>query len=127
MNKLKAFLLLLIAIFLGFFSYRNIGRINQPKKIISTIEKIMTPLKKEIPPKEIIKSTQVSNPIPIRYKTETDESFLTSSGTIVWTNIERSIRGISSLISNPKLEKVAKTKAFNMFQKQYFEHVSPSG
>ncbi|MDQ5912068.1 MAG: hypothetical protein QG568_281 [Patescibacteria group bacterium] len=55
------------------------------------------------------------------------EQELTISGIISATNSERKKLGISELIKDPLLSKAAEIKLQDMFQKQYFQHVSPSG
>ncbi len=55
------------------------------------------------------------------------EQDLTISGIISATNIERKKVGLSELIKDPQLSKAAEIKLQDMFQKQYFQHVSPSG
>lgn len=55
------------------------------------------------------------------------EQDLTISGIISATNIERKKVGLSELIKDPLLSKAAEIKLQDMFQKQYFQHVSPSG
>lgn len=53
---------------------------------------------------------------------------LTRSGVIDWTNRNRSVQGVaSSLSENAVLDRAAEAKVDDMFAKQYFEHVSPSG
>lgn len=55
------------------------------------------------------------------------EEGLTISGIISATNVERKKNGLSELIKDPQLSKAAEIKLQDMFQKQYFQHVSPSG
>lgn len=55
------------------------------------------------------------------------EQDLTISGIISATNIERKKVGLPELIKDPQLSKAAEIKLQDMFQKQYFQHVSPSG
>jgi uncharacterized protein YkwD len=55
------------------------------------------------------------------------EQDLTIAGIISATNIERKKVGLSELIKDPLLSKAAEIKLQDMFQKQYFQHVSPSG
>ena len=127
MTKLKILLFFVGALGLSFFTYNNIQKIkNQEVRPITILTAPKTSTK-ELVTKEEIKPAQISNPAPIRSKIEARESFLTASGTIAWTNIERSIRGLPSLILDPQLERAARTKALDMFEKQYFEHISPTG
>jgi len=46
---------------------------------------------------------------------------------IYWTNYYRSQNNLAQLTSNTLLTKAAQEKVNDMFSKQYFEHVSPSG
>lgn len=52
---------------------------------------------------------------------------LTKTGVINQTNNERITQGLSALSENLKLNASATEKVDDMFAKQYFEHVSPSG
>lgn len=55
------------------------------------------------------------------------EQELTVSGIISATNLERKKMGLPDLIKDPQLSKSAEIKLQDMFQRQYFQHVSPSG
>ncbi len=56
------------------------------------------------------------------------ESRLTRNGIITWTNNNRrDVGGLPPLTENTKLDVSAEKKLQDMFDKQYFEHVSPSG
>lgn len=55
------------------------------------------------------------------------EQNLTIAGIISATNAERKKMGLSELLKDPELSKAAEIKMQDMFQKQYFQHVSPSG
>lgn len=55
------------------------------------------------------------------------QSDLTRTGVINQTNNERIAQGLSPLSENLKLNASAEAKVDDMFAKQYFEHVSPSG
>ncbi len=52
---------------------------------------------------------------------------LTRSGTIEATNDERTKAGLGTLHENAKLDEAAQQKLQDMFDKQYFEHISPTG
>lgn len=59
---------------------------------------------------------------------KTQTPVLSNNGVIVWTNIQRKNNGgLSALSENAKLDQAAQIKLKDMFAKQYFEHVSPSG
>lgn len=52
---------------------------------------------------------------------------LTKSGVFNFTNSERISNGLRALTSDRDLDRVAEARMKDMFAKQYFEHVSPSG
>ena len=57
-----------------------------------------------------------------------DKSNLTQAGVIAETNLNRKeAANLPPLIENAKLDLSAKEKLDDMFAKQYFEHISPSG
>jgi len=58
---------------------------------------------------------------------KTPESFLTPSGIIYWTNIQREQNQLPSLKTNAKLNSSAAKKLEDMFENQYFAHISPEG
>jgi uncharacterized protein YkwD len=62
----------------------------------------------------------VANQIPT-------ENTLSVSGIVSFTNKERAKLGVAYLALDPKLSKAAESKLQDMFQNQYFQHVSPSG
>ena len=91
-----------------------LGRLNEIKKSADTA---LEEVKKE-----------VSNPPPLRAASESKQSFLTQAGTIKWTNIQRADNGgLPPLSENAKLDAAASRKVQDMFNRQYFEHVSPDG
>lgn len=71
---------------------------------------------------------QVFAPTPLRGPTADIQSSLTASGVITETNRQRAINGgLPALTFNAQLTAAAQTKANDLFAKQYFEHVSPTG
>lgn len=66
-------------------------------------------------------------PGPLYSPEEDPDSFLTQSGIIQWTNIHREKNGLLALTENTRLNIAAETKIEDMFESQYFAHVSPSG
>lgn len=53
---------------------------------------------------------------------------LTADGILYYTNLERQKNGgLTPLARNYKLDQSAQTKLADMFEKQYFEHIAPSG
>lgn len=55
------------------------------------------------------------------------EGVLSAAGIIKYTNIERTKRGLKPLTVQNKLSISANSKTDDLFDQQYFEHVSPSG
>ena len=70
---------------------------------------------------------QVSTPPPLRAKEEVLESYLTRAGVIQWTNSQREKYGLPLLKENSRLNVSAELKVQDMFENQYFAHLSPSG
>ncbi|MDO8523540.1 MAG: CAP domain-containing protein [bacterium] len=86
-------------------------------EISNNIPNVVTDIKKEI-----------SAPVPLRSSRTTPAVVLTKAGVIERTNIERRNNGgLPALTGNTKLNAAAQAKLKDMFAKQYFEHVSPSG
>ena len=79
-----------------------------------------------LPAKETMQKA-VSMPPPLRGTQEIFQSTLTQTGVTVWTNIQRASFGLPSLVGNVKLNAAAAAKVQDMFDNQYFAHVSPSG
>jgi uncharacterized protein YkwD len=72
----------------------------------------------------------VSAPAPLKIIQDIvsgEASDLTQTGIIAQTNHERTARGLPALSENQKLDAAATVKVNDMFAKQYFEHISPSG
>ncbi len=70
---------------------------------------------------------EMLTPPPLRTDKESPSSLLTRSGVIVWTNRERRNAGLTALSENQELNAAAAAKVSDMFAKQYFDHVSPTG
>lgn len=73
---------------------------------------------------------QIFAPTPLKSNSlqNSQNSALTNSGVIYWTNSQRNQNGsLRVLKENTKLDQAAASKLKDMFDKQYFEHVSPSG
>mgnify|MGYP001562619648 CR=1 FL=1 len=71
---------------------------------------------------------QISSPEPIRATKESPASFLTKTGVLKWTNIQRNENGsLPALKDNLELDNVAELRLKDMFAKQYFAHYSPTG
>ncbi|PJE50712.1 MAG: hypothetical protein COV29_03180 [Candidatus Yanofskybacteria bacterium CG10_big_fil_rev_8_21_14_0_10_36_16] len=86
---------------------------------------------KDVLDREIIQEIKkdILTPPPLRVDKEesVEDSFLTKTGVLNWTNVNRNENGLSSLKHNSALELAASLKINDMLQGQYFDHVSPSG
>jgi uncharacterized protein YkwD len=96
----------------------------QPKEPISTASSLTTAQKT---------TPVVETPGPLQVATEnflsgTSSQALSIQGVITLTNENRVENGnLPALVENAKLDESAQIKLKDMFAKQYFEHVSPSG
>ena len=72
-------------------------------------------------------SKQISAPPPIQSQSESQNASLTRSGVIKWTNDQRAQNNLPSLRESAILDTMANMKLNDMFDKQYFAHISPSG
>ena len=70
---------------------------------------------------------EIFTPEPLNIGGASNEVVLLKSKIIEETNIQRVANGLSKLTENEVLDKAATTKANDMFQNQYFEHISPTG
>lgn len=71
---------------------------------------------------------QVNLPPPLKISGLVKPVTLLQSKIILETNLQRKENGdLPALTENEKLDEAAAAKAADMFSKQYFEHVSPSG
>jgi uncharacterized protein YkwD len=75
-----------------------------------------------------IKSAVTSNSAPLTKKIISSTKSLSIDKVIYYTNINRQENGgLVALTENTELDRSAEIKMKDMFAKQYFEHVSPSG
>jgi len=71
---------------------------------------------------------KIYNPPPLVGKENIPNSFLTKAGVLKWTNIQRTeTESLPSLLQNNKLDEIAMERLEDMFEKQYFDHISPDG
>src|SRR3989344_7601282 len=79
--------------------------------------------------KEIVKNItqKVNAPPPFKGPVEVKQSFLSVSGVVSFTNQERKKEGLGELALSPLLNQSAQKKVADMFDRQYFEHESPTG
>ena len=79
----------------------------------------------EVATEEIKKD--ISTPPPLRLLRDAPQSSLTQAGVVSWTNIQRTNLGLQPLGQSAKLNEAALLKVRDMFNRQYFDHVSPTG
>jgi uncharacterized protein YkwD len=124
MRKFKLLLLVFVLVLIGgliflfwneFLSFYSKITLKSPQ-----FEKEISSLIKEA-------EKEISTPPPLRTEKEVPESYLTSAGIIQWTNFQREKYGLPPLKENLRLNLSAQLKVQDMFEKQYFAHLSPSG
>lgn len=70
---------------------------------------------------------EIFTPGGLRAKIEAQGAVLTYAGTFASTNEQRALYGKTALKHNPLLDRMAEAKVKDMFERQYFEHISPAG
>ena len=71
---------------------------------------------------------KIQNPPPLISKEDAPDSFLTKTGILLWTNIQRDeTESLPALFQNGKLDAIAMERLEDMFEKEYFDHISPEG
>lgn len=118
-NNKEIIFWVLLAAAAGFFYFRSdvLKFYRAFPEITDSAPKIIDDLKKEI-----------SAPAPLRTAIKPVASVLTRQGVITWTNAQRKENGgLAPLKENLLLNAAAEAKLKDMFKKQYFEHLSPSG
>lgn len=91
------------------------------RPIVSVIAESAEP----IPPKK--SSSNVSPPLVSYPEGKNPPNTLLSSEVVTWTNTYRAQNGLKALTRNSTLDSAAIIKIHDMFERQYFEHVSPTG
>ena len=122
-TKQKALFLILAVLLVSAFLFRNditgiyydfFQKLPETRKIVSNL------LTKEI-------NKRITDPEPLRFLRDSPTSLLTKEGVFEWTNSRRKEGGVPLLVENENLNIAAKAKVQDMFEKQYFAHVSPLG
>jgi len=125
MPKIKRYLIAILVIVVALAAFFLLFK-NQFSKFYSEVSNLSKPedvgnfLLEQIEKK-------ISTPPPLRQTEDAPQAFLTKAGVIKWTNEQRQKNGLAPLKENPKLDASAKLKVDDMFENQYFEHISPSG
>lgn len=122
------FLLALLVGGVSLFVYKNRAQISLQisTAIENAVDRTKTLATTSVALSNAVKKSFIS-PGGLVAKTESSNAQLTKSGVYTLTNAERSKQGLGALSSDTKLELIASRRAKDMFAKQYFEHVSPSG
>jgi uncharacterized protein YkwD len=74
-----------------------------------------------------VEQVSLSKPLTFLGNIGLKDSLLTQTGVVDLTNAERVKAGAQPLTVNNKLNQAAMAKAQDLFAKQYFEHISPTG
>lgn len=75
---------------------------------------------------EIVKK-EVNTPGALIARIESSRALLTPEGILSFTNQERAKSSLRALTSNALLDRIAGDRLADMFEKQYFDHISPTG
>jgi len=94
------------------------------KKIDETFDKLKESLTGEATPAQ---NQTPSKPLRLETPGTSSETELSKNGIFAWTNVERVRNGnLPVYFPDTKLDEIARLRLEDMFQKQYFDHVSPS-
>lgn len=126
---MKKLLILLLILLVGGLIFKQPLKnfYNSLPRKFSGLEKTLNQTLSELPK---ISTTRpiISAPPPLRAPKKTAPySALTRAGIIAETNRERALYHLPALTENQQLGAVAEAKTADLFAKQYFEHISPSG
>lgn len=123
MIKFRFILLILFIVLAGAIFFRE-----DILKLYSELSLNLPRIQKEISDSLINEiEKQISTPSPLISREEEPESFLTKTGVIRWTNLQREKNNLPPLEENSILSAMAEEKVKDMFENQYFAHDSPSG
>ncbi len=101
--------------------------VKTPLPQLAEIKKNTEKITPQTPKPSPAPSPAETTPLPLKITAEPATASLTISGIITLTNVQRQNNGLSPLKENPLLSAAADFKSKDMFEKQYFKHVSPSG
>lgn len=123
MKKILIYILIILA---ALFLYQNKTQLQSLVKQYSGVSLAsLTPSSDLL--EKIGQSTELL-PEPLQNSVKPQSNFiLTKGGVITETNLQRKANGEAPLKENTLLDKDATLKLQDLFEKQYFEHVSPTG
>jgi uncharacterized protein YkwD len=124
LKKLPIIIVILTILASAVFAHRGSITVGDSlPQIAQTLKNVITPGALNLTKPTISKSTTSSSPSTIEAN-----ATLTKSGVIQLTNQNRKENGnLIVLTENNKLDQSAEIKMKDLFAKQYFEHVSPTG
>lgn len=126
MRKFAAFLLIFAALSAGAWWYLS-SRGWLPAGIRQAVEETLERAAElASDTREKVRET-VSAPPPLRGPLTGSGGDLTTDGVFLWTNRHRADAGRRALARNASLDRAAELKLREMFELQYFDHVSPDG
>lgn len=128
--KIKLFFVLILALAIagGVHIVRTqteIPELPEAGETTIVIDEIVARAPSNLPKTEAAR--EIIAPPPLRVEQGRVGEFLTVAGIIQWTNAHRQQNGLPPLLFNAELGAAAAIKTADMFARQYFEHVSPSG
>lgn len=120
MKRFKIILLIVLAVGIAAFFVWERGYVERLKTGVLDLKEAAEVVTEEL-------KKEISTPGPLRLLRDAPQSTLTQAGVINWTNSQRANFGLSTLRQSPKLNEAARLKVSDMFARQYFDHVSPTG
>jgi len=118
------FFVLVIILIVFIFDFENKKQTEQQDSAQGLNEnKIEEPL---LTIKETIKEVILPTPLVLSEK-QNEIDVLEKEKILLWTNVYRTNNGVQELAENEILDEAAHQKVKDMFEKQYFEHISPEG
>lgn len=131
---MKFFLvLLLLAVAAGFFSanlslgvFDDLFSGSKGQEVAEVLEVLKEQTGIDLSLQEL--KQEISTPSPLKiFGPALPSVSLSATGVLQWTNTQRQAAGLSSLARSFALDQIAERKVEDMFERQYFAHVSPAG
>lgn len=95
--------------------------------IESAVQAIKEVVSEAVEPIQEIIQEEILTSGPLEMHSESLNGDLTVAGTLEWSNINRASEGLPPLTLNSLLNAAAEVKMLDMFDREYFEHVAPTG
>lgn len=113
-----------LIVLLAFLGVATIGALYYYPQFFSAVPEEVRNL---LPREQTVLEKTVSTPGPLRLPFAQTGNDLTPAGILAATNAQRGQHGQHTLQQDSLLDRAAQRKVDDMFAKQYFEHVSPTG